>query len=305
MGALGIVIVTYNSAAEIGPCLDAALTTGAEVVVVDNGSHDGTISAVARCGARLIANPENRGFAAAVNQGFRALNCPFILLLNPDAVIQTSIQPMLEACQLPNVAGAGGKLVSASGIPQVGFMFRRLPTPSALILEALLLNRVWPNNPVNRYYRALDVPIDSAIPVEQPAGAFLMLRREIWDELGGFDEDFHPLWFEDVDFCRRVANRGYLLYFVPLAVAKHAGGHSIPQLSVEMRRFYWYGSLLRFTSKHFRPLAFRAVCLAVVTGSILRGFIEAVLGLSPRPMTACGKVVRLAILWGTVLSRKS
>ena len=126
-------------------------------------------------------------------------------------------------------------------------MVRRFPTPAALILEALLLNRVWPNNPVNRRYRALDLKIDAPAPVEQPAGAFLMVRRAVWEELGGFDEGFYPLWFEDVDFCRRAANRGYLLYYVPAAVAKHTGAHSIPQLTVEMRRFYWYGSLLRFT----------------------------------------------------------
>src|ERR1700748_3572801 len=106
--AIGIVIVTYNSAAEIGPCLDAALASGAEVVVVDNGSHDATISEIARRGARLIANRENRGFAAAVNQGFRGLPCPFILLLNPDAILQTSLDPLREACLRPNVAAAGG-----------------------------------------------------------------------------------------------------------------------------------------------------------------------------------------------------
>ncbi len=294
MDAIGIVIVTYNSAAEIGVCLDAALTTGAEIVVVDNGSSDGTIAEAARRGVRLIANSGNRGFAAAVNQGFGALDCPFILLLNPDAIIQTSLEPLREACRLPSVAGAGGKLVSVSGIPQLGFMVRRQPTPAALILEALLLNRVWPNNPINYRYRALDLPTEAAIAVEQPAGAFLMLRRDVWYELGGFDEGFHPLWFEDVDFCRRAMNCGYLLYFVPAAVAKHTGGHSIPQLTVEMRRFYWYGSLLRFTAKHFRPLGFRAVCLAVVTGSIMRGFVEAVLERSLRPIAACGKVVRLA-----------
>src|ERR1700748_3322168 len=92
--AIGIVIVTYNSAAEIGPCLDAAIASGAEVVVVDNGSRDATISEIARRGARLIANRENCGFAAAVNQGFHALSgCAYILLLNPDAVIETRISP--------------------------------------------------------------------------------------------------------------------------------------------------------------------------------------------------------------------
>src|SRR5271155_3374915 len=115
MGSIGIAIVTYNSAAEMGPCLDAAITTGAEVVVIDNGSHDGTISEVARRGVRLIANPDNRGFAAAVNQGFCALDCPFILLLNPDAAIRTSLEPLREACQRPNAAGAGGLLLGAGG----------------------------------------------------------------------------------------------------------------------------------------------------------------------------------------------
>jgi N-acetylglucosaminyl-diphospho-decaprenol L-rhamnosyltransferase len=294
MTSIGIAIVTYNSAAEIGPCLDAAIATGAEIVVVDNGSHDGTISEVGRRGARLIANAENRGFAAAVNQAFRALNCPFILLLNPDAVIQTGLESLREACQFPKAAGAGGLMLGVEGDPQLGFMVRRFPTPAALIMESLLLNRVWPGNPVNRRYRALDLRLDKPVPVEQPAGAFLMLRRSVWEELGGFDEGFYPLWFEDVDFCRRAANLGYLLYFVPSSVAKHTGGHSIPQLTVEMRRFYWYGSLLRFTAKHFRPLAFRAVCLAVVTGSVLRSFVEAALDRSLQPMASCGKVVWLA-----------
>jgi GT2 family glycosyltransferase len=294
MGGIGIVIVTYNSGREIGACLDAALATGAEVLVVDNGSHDATVRETARRGVRLIANPENRGFAAAVNQGFCALICPYILLLNPDAILQTPIDDLRAACQRPRAAGAGGKLLDESGVPQVGFMVRRFPTPASLILEALLLNRVWPQNSVNRRYRGLDLPIDRCIGVEQPAGAFLMLRRDVWEELGGFDEKFYPLWFEDVDFCRRAANRGYLLFFVPSSVAKHAGGHSIPQLTVEMRRFYWYGSLLRFTAKHFPPLTFRMVCLAVVAGSFLRGFAEAVLEGSLRPLAASGKVVQLA-----------
>ena len=73
MSDIGIVIVTYNSAAEIGEWLDAALRSGAELVVVDNASQDGTVAEVARRGVRLIANPENRGFAGAVNQGFAVL----------------------------------------------------------------------------------------------------------------------------------------------------------------------------------------------------------------------------------------
>jgi GT2 family glycosyltransferase len=294
MAAIGIVIVTYNSEAEIGASLDAALGTGAEVVVVDNASVDGTIAEIARRGVRLIANPANRGFAAAVNQGFRVLSSPYILLLNPDAVIQAGLEDLREACDLPGAGAAGGRLMGVDGRPQTGFMVRQFPTPVTLVFEALLLNRIWPNNPPNRRYRGLDLDYSTRFPVEQPAGAFLMVRRAVWQEVGGFDEEFFPLWFEDVDFCRRLADRGYRSYYVPNAVVKHAGGHSIPRISVEMRRFYWYRSLLRYSVRHFRPWSFRAVCLAVVTGSILRMIVELAFERSLQPMAAYGKVVRLA-----------
>ena len=121
-----------------------------------------------------------------------------------------------------------------------------------------------------------------------------MLRRAIWQELGGFDEKYHPVWFEDVDFCRRVVDRGYLLFYEPAAVAKHTGGHSLSQISVETRRYYWYRSLLRYSAKHYRELSFRAVCLAVASGSLLRTVVESVLQGSLKPMAANGDVVRFA-----------
>ena len=294
MSDIGIIIVTYNSAAEIGACLEAALASGAETIVVDNASRDGTIAEVARRGVRLIANSENRGFAGAVNQGFGALNSPYVLLLNPDAVIQTRLEPLRQACDLPGAAGAGGKLLDASGRPQVGFMVRGLPTPATLALEALLLNRIWPGNPVNRRYRCLDLDVSLRSTVEQPAGAFFMVRRAVWQELGGMDEGFFPLWFEDVDFCRRIRDRGFSLHYVPEAVAKHTGGHSIPYLPLEMRLIYWYRGLLRYSAKHFRPFAFRAVCLAVVTGCMLRGITESALHFSLKPLAVYGKVAGLA-----------
>lgn len=295
MAEIGIVIVTYNSAREIGDCLGAATASGADVVVVDNASTDGTQDEVRRRGVRLIANSENVGFAAAVNQGFIVLNCPYVLLLNPDAVLKSDLKPLCEACSLPHTAGAGGRLLDAEGRPQVGFMARQLPTPAALVLEALLLNRVCPNNPVNRRYRGLGRDYAYRMEVEQPAGALLMIRRDVWLELGGFDERFHPLWFEDVDFCRRAIDRGYRFYYEPAAVAKHTGAHSIGSLSLEMRRFYWYRSLLKYSAKHFRPKAFRAICLAVASGSVLRGVIEAVREGRFKPTAGFGKVVRLAV----------
>jgi len=294
MSDIGIVIVTYNSQTHIGACLEAAKRTGAEVVVVDNGSSDATVAEVSRKGVRLVANLVNRGFAAAVNQGFTVLDSAYILLLNPDAEVEGGLDDLRAACLLPGAGAAGGRLVDAQGRPQVGFMVRRLPTPLVLSLEVLLLNRIFPNNRANRRYRCLDLNYNIRIPVEQPAGAFLMVPRTVWRELGGFDEEFFPLWFEDVDFCRRAISRGHQLYYVPRAVAKHAGGHSISQLTVEKRRVYWYRSLLRYSAKHFRPPTFRVVCLAVVAGSLLRSLGEAVLQRSLEPLAAYGKVVRHA-----------
>jgi GT2 family glycosyltransferase len=242
----------------------------------------------------LIANPSNQGFAAAVNQGFAVLDSPYILLLNPDAVLESGLEPLREACDLPGSAGAGGRLLDAGGRPQIGFMVRQLPTPATLALEVILLNRIWPGNPVNRRYRGLALDYSTRLAVEQPAGAFFMVRRAVWQELGGFDAGFFPLWFEDVDFCRRVADRGYHLYYAPDAVAKHTGAHSIRHLTLEMRRVYWYCSLLRYSAKHFRPGAFRMVCLAVVTGSLVRSIAESILDRSLRPLAAHGKVVGFA-----------
>jgi N-acetylglucosaminyl-diphospho-decaprenol L-rhamnosyltransferase len=294
MPLIGIVIVTYNSEAVIGGCLDAALESGAEIVVVDNASGDSTTAAVAQRGVRLLTNKSNLGFAKAVNQGFAALDYPYILLLNPDAVLSSSLEPLRKACDLPGAAGAGGLLLDAKGRCQAGFMVRKLPNPAVLAMESLLLNRLWPGNPINAAYRCLNLDYAVQQRVEQPAGAFLLIRRAVWEELGGFDERFWPLWFEDVDFCRRAVDRGYSFYFVPAAVAIHTGAHSIPALTLEMRRVYWYRSVLGYAAKHFRPEGVRTVCLAVIIGSFLRAVVEAVLERSLRPFATYRKVVLLA-----------
>ncbi|MGI8989444.1 MAG: glycosyltransferase family 2 protein [Bryobacteraceae bacterium] len=294
MDRVGIVIVTFNSEAEIGPCLDSAQRTGAEIVVVDNASQDGTRDRVLSREVRLIANETNRGFAAAVNRGCEALTAPFILLLNPDAVLVAGLEKLRAACELPKTGAAGGRLVNADGSPQTGFMVRRLPTPAVLCLEALLINRLWPRNPVNWRYRCFNLNSEEPADVEQPAGAFLMIRRDVWRELGGFDEDFAPLWFEDVDFCKRVLDAGYRVRYVPEAVAKHTGGHSIRKIGLEVRQLYWYCSLLKYAAKHFRPVSRRLVCISVIFGSILRAGIGVFHGESRKQIDVYGKVVRLA-----------
>jgi len=302
MRDVGIVIVTHNSAEEIGPCLDAAVATGAEVIVVDNASGDRTRGEVECHGVRLIANPSNAGFAAAVNQGVRALGTPLLLLLNPDALIQGGLEYLREACRDPHTAATGGLLVDHFGKPQTGFTLRRFPSATALCFEALLINRVWPGNPVNWHYRCLDLDCSTAMEVEQPAGAFLMIRRDAWEKLGGLDEGFYPLWFEDVDFLKRAKDNSYRIRYVPQAVAKHTGAHSIRKISLEFRQFYWYRSLLKYAAKHFSPGAEKAVCLAVIVGSLMRTVLGIPRQRSLKPIAVYGKVCKLAfrqLVFGT------
>ncbi|HEY3840029.1 MAG TPA: glycosyltransferase family 2 protein [Bryobacteraceae bacterium] len=288
------VIVTYQSGSEIGACLDSVASFGIEAIVVDNASVDGTREVVRGRGARLIANQGNRGFAAAVNQGCSECDTPLVLLLNPDTMLESD--PKLLAAQFtdPTVGAASGPLLNEDGSPQNGFMVRRFPSALTLAFEVLGLNRILPSNRVNRHWRCVDLDLTRPCNVEQPAGAYLMIRRAVWQQIGGFDESFYPLWFEDVDFCQRLCANHYFVRFVPTGVAKHTGAHSIRKIPVEFRLFYWYGSLLRYAAKHFHPLAKQLLCLAVVSGALARLVPEFLCHPGTKLLKIYGRIVRLA-----------
>lgn len=282
MSGIAVIVVTHNSGRVIGPCLESLgrFSEGVEeITVVDNASRDDTAERVAsfRSQVRWVPNPENRGFAAAVNQGAALTRSPLVLLLNPDCVLRSSAAPLAEACLAPNTAAAGGRLVSPEGEPQAGFNVRAFPSPAALACETLGINRLWPGNPVNRRYRQAGWDPGLATVVEQPAGAFLMVRRAVLEKLGGLDERFHPLWFEDVDLCLRIRQAGWAIRYAPEAVAEHAGGHSLASLSDSERNAAWYGSLLRFSDKHFHPLtagSLRWLVLIGLSGRWLAAFVQ-------------------------------
>lgn len=298
MRRLGILIVTYNSEGVISGSLASAVRQDAEILVIDNASDDGTVQEARRCqGASVIANAENRGFAAAVNQGIENLDCEFVLLLNPDAVIENGLEDLVAACSQPRTAAAAGKLLDSEGEPQTGFSVRRFPTPAALMFEVLGWNRIWPGNPVNRRFRCLDLDLEEAAEVEQPAGAFLMLRRDVWRQLGGFDEDFFPLWFEEVDYLRRACQQGFRVKYMPSAVARHFGGHSIRKLSPGCRELFWYGSLLKYASKHFTTVSQKLVCAGVVAGLLLRMMIHALSRSGPGALARYGEALRVAVVF--------
>lgn len=282
------IVVTYNSGESIGPCLEALTREDCEIVVVDNASADDSVRRVEEFVAwhpvRLIANEQNLGFGAAVNQGAREAEGDVLLILNPDAIAEPgAVAAILTCMQTTQAAGVGGALLQSDGQPARGFAFRRLPTLWALVFEATLVNQLWPGNPVNRRYRCLDADYSRQQEVEQPAGACLAITHTMWDKLAGFDEQFFPVWFEDVDLCKRLHDAGGRVLYCPDARFRHLGAHSVGQLSFRDRQLFWYTNMLRYARKHFSKGQVLILRLAIVKGMLLRS-IGALFGSRKAPL---------------------
>ena len=279
------IVVTYNSGASIAACLTALAEEDCEILVVDNASADDTVHCVRQfASVHLIANAENAGFATAVNQGAREANGDVLLVLNPDAIAEPgAVGALLRCVETTGAAAVGGALLDEEGQPARGFAFRRIPTLAPLAYEALLVNQLWPGNPVNRRYRYLDADYSQQQEVEQPAGACLAVRRAAWELIDGFDEQFFPIWFEDVDFCKRLRDRGQHIFYCPEARFRHSGAHSVGQLSFRARQIFWYGNMLLYARKHFSRAQVVVLRLAIAGGMALRS-LAAILGARQRPL---------------------
>ncbi|HLI62473.1 MAG TPA: glycosyltransferase family 2 protein [Terriglobales bacterium] len=269
------ILVTHNSGATIAACLEALARADCEIILVDNASADDTLRCVEEFVAwnslHLIANEQNLGFGAAANQGARAATGEVFLFLNPDAIAEPgAIAALLRCLESSQAAAVGGALLESDGRPARGFSFRRLATLAPLLCEVLLLNQLWPGNPVNRRYRCLDADYSQPQEVEQPAGACLAVTRTAWKSVGGFDEQFFPVWFEDVDLCKRLLDQGARIFYCPAARFRHSGAHSVGQLSFRDQQLFWYGNMLRYARKHFSKAQVLLLRLAIVAGMLLR-----------------------------------
>ena len=271
-----VIVITYNSATHVASCLGGLRNQPDwERIIIDNGSEDNSVECVrlADPDARLVVNAANRGFAAAVNQGVGIAQGQIILLLNPDTTPSPgALDKISEVLRANRVGAASGALLRPDGGLDIGFMVRRLPTLGAMLAEILLLNRLWPRNPWNRTYRCLDLDYSVPQEVEQPAAACLGFQRAAWEDIGGFDETFYPVWFEDVDFCRRLRDRDWKLTYRPDAVFLHTGGHSVKRLPFRERQVYWYRNLLRYFKKHHSARTTWVLRLAIGVGLVLRTF---------------------------------
>jgi len=218
-----VVIVTYNSAQDIGRCLgmlaNACRYLCANIIVVDNASSDDTCAIVAReRRARLIRNDSNRGFAAAVNQGVAATTAEHILILNPDVVVTPeALSSLMEALNVKkDYAAAGCNMVFPNS-------WQELPTMQYPTVATFLKRVLFTNHLVNKFHhpeqlnRSRSVASDPSSGVKQVdwiIGGCMMIRRSAYDVVGPLDEAYF-LYYEDTDWCYRAHLRGWKIGFLP------------------------------------------------------------------------------------------
>jgi GT2 family glycosyltransferase len=253
-----VALVNWNSGNLLRVCIESLINTSPllEIVVVDNASEDDSLSKVLEFRARVsfIRNSVNRGFGPAVNQAFKATTSSYVLILNPDTqALKNSISLLEEFLDSHLKAGAVGGYVNDKYLP------RDLPTLSHLVRENIGL----PNR------KRLEVS-DAPVLVEQPAAAALLVRRDAFDSIGGFDEQFYPAWYEDVDFCRRLQTAGWEIYFAPKAEFLHEGGYSAANLGTENFTRAYYGNQMRYVRKHMGTSAAMIVRASIAAGLAAR-----------------------------------
>jgi len=269
-----VAIVNWNSGRLLRTCIESLLATatGADILVIDNASTDDSLEHAEGFQKRVdfVRNSVNRGFAAAVNQAFQTSATAYVLILNPDIrVLPGSVQLLEEFMDSHPRAAAVGGYVGEKYLP------REFPSIGGLILENLGAGRaVGHGAPLRK----------EAISVDQPAAAALMIRRDAHEEAQGFDEQFYPAWYEDVDFCRRVKAQGWEIFFLPAAEFLHSGGYSAETLGSESFLGAYYGNQIRFARKHFGAMGSVAVRASVAAGMIGRMIAR------PQQAKAYGKV---------------
>ena len=219
-----------------------------DVVVIDNHSTDGTAAMVREQfkDVSLIENDWNAGFAFAVNQGIRLSRGRSILLLNPDMLVREgSLDRVVERLQSRNDIGVlGARLESRDGnvVPSV----RRDPSLTDQLAIALKLPHVFPS--VLARYTIKDFDCSRSQNVEQVRGSFFAFRRDVIELVGLFDEGFF-LWFEEVDFCRRVREAGFQVHFASDVIAEDLVGRSFAQVSTRRKQWMFTKSQRRYFKK--------------------------------------------------------
>jgi len=286
--SLSIIILNWNGGQVLQDCLasiyDHPASLSFEVIVVDNASTDGSPErATARFPqVRLLRNERNLGFAAGNNRGMAVARGRYFLFLNNDTLVLDGALDALvaEAQAHPEAGIIGPKLLNPDGSLQ-----RSCGTFPGLLTEFLdqtMLHRLFPLYKMG--YRAYQAPRE----VDWVTGACMLVRREVYEQIGGLDEGFH-MFLEDVDWCLRARQAGWKVWYTSRARVVHLKGHSsqpvLPRMLVEDQR-----SAYRFFRKHYGPSQVWALRFIVSLGCIVRGMFWAARGLVGGRETAAGRL---------------
>jgi len=247
MSDASVVVVTYNALPWLEPCLESL--RGNEVVVVDNGSSDGTVAFVReRFPEVAVVEQENRGLAAGWNAGIAHTSGRYVLLLNSDAWLHEGALAALVRCadEHPDAAVVGPRLLNTDGTLQRSV--RGFPTLWRIATEYLFLRKLAPRTrALNAFYGARFAH-DEVREAEFLMGACLLVRRQAADSVGVFDEDFF-MFSEETDWLYRFREAGWTVLFYPGAEFVHVGGATTSQNWGPMYREQLRGHL-RFLAKH-------------------------------------------------------
>lgn len=227
-----------------------------ELLVVDNGS-----SAPLPAGVRVLKPGKNLGFAGGANAGIAEAKGEIVLILNPDVVPEAgALDRLLEGFAAhPETAGLAPRLSGPDGEPQSAWQLRRLPSAWQCLLHVF---------GTGEGGGTAEPP--EGTRVEQPAAAALALRREALAAVGGFDEGFHPAWFEDVDLARRLQQAGLPILYWPAARFQHRLGSTVPRLGYGPFLYIYYRNLTRYLAKHHGRAWAAAARVALIPGVVLR-----------------------------------
>ncbi|MBA3726348.1 MAG: glycosyltransferase family 2 protein [Armatimonadetes bacterium] len=254
---LSVTICSWNTLPDLRVCLqslEAARGEGSfEVVVIDNASGDGSAKMVAEefDWVRLFALDQNLGFGRGHNYAFAQSDARLLMALNSDTIVHaTAIEKIIRFMDSDASIGiVGPKLLNPEGTLQMSC--RRFPTPVAALFRNTPLGKLFPNNRFTRDYLMSDWPHSEARDVDWVSGAALTMTRRLYNQNGGFDEQFF-MYLEDVDICYRAHEKGYRVVYYPEAVVTHAIGRSTDRVANRMIRQF-HKSMMLFYRKHYLP----------------------------------------------------
>ena len=276
---LSIIIVNYNVKHFLHQCLKsiarAKQNIDLEIFVVDNNSVDGSINMLQTefPEVKLIANEKNTGFAKANNQAIKKAKGEYVLLLNPDTIIEeNTLHETVNFLQKNKEAGAlGVKMIDGNGdfLPESK---RSLPSPSIAFYKIFGLSFLFPKSKKFGKYHLNYLDKEKTHEIDVISGAFFMTRKKILDEIGLLDEDFF-MYGEDIDLSYRIQKHGYKNFYLPTTSIIHYKGESTKKTSINYI-FTFYQAMIIFVKKHYHTRKANPLIFIINTAILIRALIS-------------------------------